>query len=107
MNQLQQMLKQAQKIQSQLAETQEKLGAVEVQGVSGGSLVTVTVNGRGEMRRVKIDPSLLTPDEGEVLEDLIVAAYSDAKVKAEALASEEMSKATGGMSLPAGMGLPF
>ena len=107
MNQLQQMLKQAQKIQSQLAETQEKLGALEVQGTSGGGLVMVTVNGRGEMRRVKIDPSLLTPEEGEVLEDLIVAAYNDAKTKAETMANEEMSKVTGGIALPPGMNMPF
>ena len=107
MNQLQQMLKQAQKIQSQLAETQEKLGTLEVQGTSGGGVVTVFVNGRGEMRRVKIDPSLLTPEEGEVLEDLLIAAYNDAKAKAETMANEEMSKVTGGIALPPGMNMPF
>ena len=107
MNQLQQMLKQAQKIQTQLAQTQEKLGTVDVHGTSGGGLVTVTVNGRGEMRRVKIDPSLLTPEEGEVLEDLIVAAYNDGKAKAEVMANDEMSKVTGGLALPPGMNMPF
>ncbi len=107
MNQLQQMLKQAQKIQSQMAEAQEKLAAQEVQGSAGGGLVTISVNGRSEMKRVKIDPSLLTPEEAEVLEDLIVAAYNDAKSKAEGMMSEEMGKITGGLGLPPGFQFPL
>ncbi len=107
MNQLQQMLKQAQKIQNQMTEAQEKLAAQEVQGTSGGGLVTVTVNGRAEMKRIKVDPSLLTPEEGEVLEDLIIAAYNDAKSKAESMMSEEMGKITGGLGLPPGFQFPL
>jgi DNA-binding YbaB/EbfC family protein len=106
-NQLQQMLKQAQKIQNQMTEAQEKLAAQEVQGTSGGGLVTVTVNGRAEMKRIKVDPSLLTPEEGEVLEDLIIAAYNDAKSKAESMMSEEMGKITGGLGLPPGFQFPL
>lgn len=107
MNQLQQMLKQAQKIQTQMAQAQEKLASEEVMGVSGGNLVTVVVNGKGEMKRVKIDPSLLSADEAEVLEDLIVAAYNDAKAKAEAMMNEEMGKITGGLGLPPGFQMPL
>ena len=107
MNQLQQMLKQAQKIQNQMAEAQDKLAAQEVEGASGGGLVTVTVNGRSQMKRIKIDPSLLTPEEGEVLEDLVVAAYNDANTKAESMMNEEMSKITGGLGLPPGLQFPL
>lgn len=107
MNQIQQMLKQAQKIQSQMAEAQEKLAALEVQGASGAGMVTVTVNGKGAMRRLKIDPSLVAPDEVDVLEDLIVAAYNDARTKAEQMMSDEMSKITGGLALPPGFQLPM
>jgi nucleoid-associated protein EbfC len=70
-------------------------------------MVSVTVNGKGEARQVKIDPSLVDPEETEVLEDLIVAAFNDAKAKVEAHVAQEMSKLTGGLNLPAGMKLPF
>ena len=69
--------------------------------------VTVTLNGKGAMRRVKIDPSLLKPEEAEVLEDLLVAAHTDAKVKVEQRAQDEAEKLTGGMGLPPGFKLPF
>lgn len=101
------MLKEAQKLQSRMAEMQEKLAEVEINGSAGGGMVVVTLNGKGEMRQVKIDPSLLEPNEVEILEDLIVAANNDAKVKVESHLQEEMSKMTGGMNLPGGMKLPF
>ncbi|HEX3209289.1 MAG TPA: YbaB/EbfC family nucleoid-associated protein [Geminicoccaceae bacterium] len=101
------MLKEAQKLQSRMAEMQAKLDTIEVAGAAGGGMVTVTLNGKGEMRKVKIDPSLVDPAEIEILEDLMVAAFNDAKVKVEAHVQDEMSKLTGGMNLPAGLKLPF
>jgi hypothetical protein len=101
------LMKQAQQMQSKMAEIQARLGEREVTGMAGGGMVKIVVNGKGEMRRIKIDPSLLTADEGEVLEDLIVAAFNDAKGKVEALMQEEMQKITGGLNLPPGMKLPF
>jgi hypothetical protein len=102
-----QMMKQAQQMQAKMAEMQESLGDVEVSGGSGGGLVRVTLNGKGEMRAIKIDPSLASPDDVEMLEDLVVAAFNDAKAKVEAHVQEEMAKVTGGLNLPAGMNLPF
>jgi DNA-binding YbaB/EbfC family protein len=101
------MLKEAQKLQSRMAEMQAKLAETELSGGSGGGLVTVTVNGKGEMRAIKIDPSLAEPGEIEVLEDLIVAAFNDAKGRLEAHLQDEMGKLTGGMNLPPGLKLPF
>ncbi len=79
MNNLGQMMKQAQEMQDRMAELQKSLEGVEVEGTAGGGVVTVTLNGKGEMRRVTIDPSLAKPDEVEVLEDLIAAAANDAR----------------------------
>ena len=107
MNNLGQMMKKAQQMQAKMAEMQKKLEEVEITGSSGGGMVQVTVNGKGEMRAIKIDPSLLDPNEVEVLEDLIVASANDAKAKVEAQLSEEMSKITGGLQLPGGLKLPF
>jgi DNA-binding YbaB/EbfC family protein len=101
------MLKEAQKLQSKMAEMQAKLADTEIAGAAGGGLVNVTLNGKGEMRAIKIDPSLAEPGEIEVLEDLIVAAFNDAKARLEAHLQEEMGKLTGGMSLPPGLKLPF
>jgi DNA-binding YbaB/EbfC family protein len=101
------MLKEAQKLQSRMAEMQAKLDTVEVAGAAGGGMVSVTLNGKGEMRKVKIDPSLVDPAEIEILEDLVVAAFNDAKAKVEAHVQDEMSKLTGGMNLPPGLKLPF
>lgn len=100
-------LKQAQELQAKMTEVQERIAAMEAEGQSGGGLVRVVLNGKGEMRRLTVDPSLLVPDEQEVLEDLIVAAHADAKTKAEAAAAEEMSKLSGVLPLPPGMKLPF
>lgn len=101
------LMKQAQEMQAKMEEIQERLSAVEMSGVSGAGMVTVTLNGKGDMRQVKIDPSLFNAEDAEVVEDLIVAAFADAKAKVEAHMAEEMSKLTGGLNLPPGMKLPF
>ena len=106
MKNLGQMMKQAQEMQAKMAEMQEKLAEVEVTGASGGGMIQVTLNGRGEMRKVEIDPALVDPDEVAVLEDLIVAAANDARAKVEAQAAQRMSELTGGLSLPPGFKLP-
>ena len=106
MKNLSQMLKQAQEMQSKMAEMQTALEQIEVTGQSGAGLVSVTVSGKGEVKKVKIDPKLADPSEVEVLEDLIVAAAKDAKSKADAQMAEQMSKLTGGLSLPPGFKLP-
>ena len=107
MKNLSQMLKQAQEMQSKMAEMQTALSDLEVTGQSGGGFVTVTVNGKGDVKRVKIDPKLVDPNEVAVLEDLIVAAARDAKTKADAQMQEQMAKLTGGLQLPPGFKLPF
>ena len=101
------MLKQAQQMQAKMAEIQERLAGMTVEGISGAGLVKVTLNGKGEMKGLMVDPSLMKPDESEILEDLIVAAHADAKVKSEAMTSEAMKELTGGLELPPGMNLPF
>jgi DNA-binding YbaB/EbfC family protein len=107
MKNLSQMLKQAQEMQSRMTEMQTALADMEVVGQAGGGFVTVTVNGKGEFKRVKIDPKLVDPNEVEVLEDLIAAAAKDAKSKVDARVQEEMAKLTGGLQLPPGFKLPF
>lgn len=101
------MLKEAQKLQTRMAEMQQQLAETEMSGVAGAGMVTVTLNGRGEMRKVKIDPSLVDPNEVEILEDLIVAATNDAKAKIDAHLQAEMGKLTGGLPMPPGFKLPF
>ena len=101
------LMKQASQMQAKMQEMQSKLESMEVEGVSGAGMVGVTLNGRGEMKSVKIDLKLADPAEMEMIEDLIVAAHADAKRKIEAMAAEEMQKLTGGMQLPPGMKLPF
>jgi len=107
MKNLGQLMKQAQEMQSRMQEMQAKLASVEIEGAAGGGMVKVTVNGKGEMRRLKLDPSLVDPKEVEMLEDLVVAAFNDAKAKVEAHVAGEMQKLTGGMSLPPGFKLPL
>jgi nucleoid-associated protein EbfC len=102
-----QMMKQAQQMQAKMAELQARLGEMEVAGQSGGGMVQATLSGKGELRRIKIDPSLAKADEVEVLEDLVVAAVNDARQRADAMVAEEMGKLTGGLQLPPGMKLPF
>jgi nucleoid-associated protein EbfC len=101
------MLKQAQEMQSRMAELQARLAEVEMTGSSAGGMVAVTLNGKGEMKQVKIDKSLMVADETEILEDLIIAAANDAKTRVETFVAGEMSKLTGGLQLPPGMKLPF
>ena len=101
------LMKQAQQMQSKMEEMQAKLETLEMTGEAGAGLVQVTLNGKSEIRRVKIDPKLIDPAETEMLEDLIMAAHRDAKGKIEAAAAAEMQKMTGGMNLPPGMKLPF
>lgn len=101
------LMKQAQQMQSKMADMQSKLESMEVVGEAGAGLVTVTLNGKGDMRRVKIDPKVIDPADAEMLEDLIVAAHASARQKVDATAAEEMQKVTGGLQLPPGMKLPF
>lgn len=101
------MMKQAKDLQGKMATMQEEIAEIEVVGAAGAGLVRVTLNGKGEMRGVSIDPSLFKEDEAEILEDLIVAAHNDAKGKAEAAMQEKMKELTGGLQLPPGMQLPI
>lgn len=99
------IMKQAQQLQSRMASMQQELEAAEVEGRSGGGMVTVVMSGKGEVKKVSVDPSLMKEDEREILEDLIVAACADAKSKAEQLAAEKMKSVAGGLPLPPGLGL--
>lgn len=101
------LMKQAQEMQGKMAALQEKLEAMEITGTSGGGMVQVVINGKGAMRGVTIDKSIVDPEDKDMLEDLIVAAYNDAKQKSEEVMREEMSQVTGGLKLPGGMNLPF
>ena len=101
------LMKQAQQMQSKMAEMQAKLAAMEAVGHSGGGMVEATMSGKGEVKRVKIDRALVVADEVEVLEDLIVAALNDARAKVDAESAEQMKAMTGGLDLPPGLKLPF
>lgn len=107
MKNLGQLMKQAQQMQQKMTEMQQQLETLEMTGVSGGGLVQVTLNGKSELKKIKLDKSLMVPDEAEVVEDLIVAAFNDAKQKVSTHAEAEMHKLTGGLNLPGGMKLPF
>jgi len=101
------MMKQAKELQAKMEAMQAEVAAIEVSGTAGGGLVTVVMTGKGEMKRIAIDPSLMTPGEREILEDLIVAATNDARAKAEQKLADKMREMTGGLELPPGMKLPF
>ncbi len=101
------MLKQAQAMQTKMAEMNDLLATMEVEGAAGGGLVKVVLTAKGDMRRVVIDPKAVDPSDVAMLEDLVLVAYKDAKSKADALAAAEMQKITGGLSLPPGLKLPF
>ena len=107
MKNLAQMMKQVQDMQSRMAEMQDKLADLEMAGASGGGMVRATLNGKGVVKVLKIDPALMNPAETDVLEDLIVAAINDAKSKLDDKLQGEMSKFTGGLPLPPGFKLPF
>ncbi len=97
----------AKEMQAKLQAMQEEVALIEATGQSGGGMVIVTLSGKSEMKSVKIDPSLLKEGEGEILEDLIVAAHNDAKAKVEATMQEKTKALTAGLPLPPGMKLPF
>ena len=101
------MMKQAGAMQAKMEEMQAKIAGQEAEGVAGGGLVRVTMNGKGYASRVAIDPSLMVEGEREVLEDLVTAAINDAKAKLERVSAEAMKEATAGLPLPPGMKLPF
>src|SRR3954465_3953093 len=104
------MLKQAQQMQTRMQEMQAKLEATVVEGQAGAGMGKGQLSGKGDLKRVSIDPSLMSADDREVLEDLLVAAHADAKQKVEAQMAEEMQKATAGLNLPnlpGGFKLPF
>ena len=100
------LMKQAQQLQANMQKAQAEIAAMEVTGESGGGMVKVTINGRHEARRVQIDPSVPL-DDREMVEDLVAAAFNDAVHRLEAVTQERMSGLMGGMSLPAGLKLPF
>lgn len=104
---LQKMMKQAQEMQSKFTALQEELGHREMEGSAGGGMVKATVSGKGELRKLDIDPKIIDPEEKEMLEDLVIAAFNDAKAKMDESANAEMQKMTAGLGLPAGMKLPF
>jgi DNA-binding YbaB/EbfC family protein len=99
------LMKQAAELKSKMEAMQAELDQIEVEGSAGGGLVTVKLSGKGEMKSVKIDDSLLKPQEKEIVEDLIVAAFADARRKAEALLQEKMKSVAGGLPLPPGLKL--
>ena len=101
------LMKQAGQMQAKMAEMQARMEAMEIEGAAGAGMVSLVLSGKGELRRLQVDPKLLDPAEAEMLQDLIVAAHADAKRKLEAVMAEEMQQATGGLDLPAGMKLPF
>lgn len=104
---IQKMMKQAQEMQSRMAEIQARLEVQETEGSAGGGAVNVRINGKSQLLSVNIDASLMKPEEKEMLEDLIVAAFSDAKTKADSSFSDQMGQLTSGMNLPPGFKLPF
>lgn len=101
------LMKQAQQMQDRMQEMQTRLEAMEIEGEAGAGLVAVTLSGKGELKRLRIDPKLLDPAEAEMLADLIVAAHADAKRRSEATNAAEMQKLTAGLPLPPGLKLPF
>ena len=101
------LMKQASQMQKKMEDMQAALEAAIIPGVAGAGMVSLTITGKGDLKSIKIDPKLADPNEMEMLQDLIVAAYADARRKMEATAAEEMQKVTGGLNLPAGMKLPF
>lgn len=101
------LMKQAKEMQNKMAEMQASLESHEITGVAGAGMVKVTLNGKGNMRGLDIDPSLIDPEEVDMLEDLIKAAHSDARIKVEQYTQEKMKEMTGGLELPPGMQMPF
>ena len=107
MKNLGQMMKQAQDMQNKMTEMQDKLSDLKITGSAGAGMVEYTLNGKNEALSIKIDPSLLSLEHNEMLEDLIIAAINDARSKVEIKVQEKMSELTGGLQLPPGFKLPF
>jgi len=101
------MMSKAKELQSKMQDMQAEVANIEVEGSAGAGLVTVVMTAKGDLRKLTIDPSLLKPEEVEILEDLIAAAHADARAKAERTMAEKMEALTGGLGLPAGLKLPF
>ena len=101
------LMKQASEMQSKMQDMQTRLESLELTGEAGAGLVKITMNGKSELRAIKLDPKIIDPADTEMLQDLILAAHRDAKAKIEAAAADEMQKVTGGLQLPPGMKLPF
>jgi nucleoid-associated protein EbfC len=101
------MMKQAKQMQEHMGSLQEEIASLTVDGAAAGGMVTVTLSGKGELKGIRIDPSLAKADEVDILEDLILAAHQDAKAKAEAMLQEKTQEMMGGLGLPAGFKLPF
>lgn len=99
------LMKKAKELQSKVAEMQEELAIKEIEGVSGAGMVKITLNGKGDMKGLVIDPSLLKEAEADILEDLLIAAHKDARVKVEEFSAEKMKEATGDLPIPPGMNL--
>jgi DNA-binding YbaB/EbfC family protein len=99
------MMKQAAQLKSKMEAMQAEMDQLEVEGSSGGGLVTVKLSAKGDMKHVQVDASLVKPDEKEILEDLIVAAHADARRKADALMQDKMKELTGGLPIPPGLKL--
>ncbi|MBB5717158.1 hypothetical protein FHR23_000065 [Stakelama sediminis] len=107
MNNLEDIMAMAQNVQNELQKAQDSLDTIEVEGVSGGGLVKVKASAKGRIVSMDIDESLLKPEEKGMVEDLVIAAFNDARAKADAASQEQMSKMTSGMQLPPGFKLPF
>ena len=107
MNNFNNMIKQAQDLQKKMTEAQEKVETLEAEGISGGGIVKITINGKNNVTSVNIDETAIDKNEKEILEDLIVAAFNDARDKIQRKIADEMSSLTGGIKLPPGMKLPF
>ena len=107
MNNFNNMIKQAQDLQKKMAEAQKKVETLEAEGISGGGIVKITINGKNNVTSVNIDEKAIDKNEKEILEDLIVAAFNDARDKIQRKIADEMSSLTGGIKLPPGMKLPF
>lgn len=99
------LMKQAAQLQGKMQALQSELETLEVEGAAGGGLVGVTMTAKGDLKGLRIDPSLLKPEDKEILEDLVIAAHADARRKAEALMQEKMQGLTGGLPLPPGLKL--
>ena len=99
------LMKQATQLQAKMQELQAELDTIEVEGASGGGMVSVKLTAKGELKGTRIDDSLLKPEEKEVLEDLLIAAHADARRKADAVMQDKMKKLTGGLPLPPGLKL--